>query len=195
MPAISLTDPKNGTLTDAQVIEANNTILENLLNGQLDQSNISPAIGAAVPTGSVVSFAGPAAPTGWLVCDGSAVDRSLYATLFAVIGTTYGAGNGSTTFNLPNLTDRMPVGRSGSKALGSVGGTAQETLTLAQVPAHGHITGQWSNARPAGGTGGNTLAPQGQGDAGGVPVTDTVGGGQSHNNVPPYQALNFIIKA
>ena len=63
-----------------------------------------------VPTGIVQFFAGSSAPTGWLVCDGSAVSRTDYDELFEVIGTTYGAGDGSTTFNLPNLIDRFSEG-------------------------------------------------------------------------------------
>lgn len=60
-----------------------------------------------VPTGVVQAFAGSTTPQGWLLCDGSAVSRTDYAALYAVIGTTYGAGDGSSTFNLPNLTDRF----------------------------------------------------------------------------------------
>jgi microcystin-dependent protein len=63
--------------------------------------------------GMVMAFAGPTAPTGWLKCDGSAVSRTTYASLFVAIGTTYGAGNGSTTFNLPNLLGRVPFGMDG----------------------------------------------------------------------------------
>jgi microcystin-dependent protein len=63
-------------------------------------------------------------PDGWLECDGSAVSRTTYADLFAEIGTNFGVGDGSTTFNLPNLQDNVPVGKSGTKALGSTGGNA-----------------------------------------------------------------------
>ena len=66
--------------------------------------------GEAPPTGAVSAFAGSAAPTGWLLCDGSDVSRTTYSDLFAVVGTTYGAGDGSTTFGLPNLEGRVPVG-------------------------------------------------------------------------------------
>lgn len=72
----------------------------------------SSAIGAtgaiaALPAGSMVDFAGTSAPGGWLMCDGSAVDRTVYASLFASIGTTYGSGNGTTTFNLPDFRGRF----------------------------------------------------------------------------------------
>lgn len=65
---------------------------------------------AGVPTGTVHAFAGSSVPSGYLFCDGSAVSRTTYANLFAVIGTTYGAGNGTSTFNLPNLIDRFVQG-------------------------------------------------------------------------------------
>ena len=74
-----------------------------------------------VPTGCVQAYAGNTTPQGWLLCDGSAVSRTDYAALFAVIGTTYGAGNGSTTFNLPNLVDKFIQGNSTSGTVKSAG--------------------------------------------------------------------------
>lgn len=64
----------------------------------------------AIPIGSIQAFAGETLPTGWLLCDGSAVNRSTYSELFNTVGTIYGEGDGSTTFNLPNLQSRVPVG-------------------------------------------------------------------------------------
>jgi len=82
---------------------------------------------AAMPAGMVTTWAGTSAPAGWLMADGSAVSRSTYADLFGVIGTTYGAGDGSTTFNVPNLKGNVPVGRDSAQtefsALGQVGGS------------------------------------------------------------------------
>lgn len=94
-----------------------------------------------VPTGAIMPYAASTPPTGWLLCDGSAVSRTAYARLFAVIGTTYGAGDGSTTFNLPNLRGRFPVGLDGSAdfaTLGQTGGERAHTLTTGELPAHGH---------------------------------------------------------
>lgn len=71
--------------------------------------------------GAVVAFAGSTSPTGWLLCDGSAVSRTDYAALFAVIGTTYGTGDGSTTFNLPNLVDKFIQGNATSGTVKSAG--------------------------------------------------------------------------
>ena len=82
-------------------------------NGQVLTTNGSGVAtwGTVPPAGVIMAFAGSTAPSGYLICDGSAVSRSTYANLYAVIGTTYGAGNGSTTFNLPDLTGRVPVGK------------------------------------------------------------------------------------
>lgn len=76
---------------------------------------------AAAPTGVVQAFAGKTIPRGWLLCDGSAVSRTNYAALYAVIGTTYGAGNGSTTFNLPNLVDKFVEGSATAGTVKSAG--------------------------------------------------------------------------
>lgn len=110
----------------------------------------------AVPVGSVTAFAGSSAPSGWLLCYGQAVSRTSYASLFITIGTTYGSGDGSTTFNLPDLRGRVPAGvdnmggsaasrltntvLTASNTLGATGGTQTHTLTAAQsgIPAHTH---------------------------------------------------------
>jgi microcystin-dependent protein len=84
-------------------------------------------------------FAGTTAPQGWMLCDGSAVSRTTYAALFAVIGTTYGEGDGETTFNIPNLAGRVVIGSSQSHALGTTGGSETVTLTADQLPAHTHV--------------------------------------------------------
>lgn len=71
---------------------------------------VAASLAALIPAGSEIAYAGSAAPTGWLLEDGSAVSRTTYATLFAVIGTTYGAGDGSTTFNVPDSRGRAAIG-------------------------------------------------------------------------------------
>ena len=93
-------------------------------------------------TGSIMMFAGSTAPQGWLVCDGSAVSRSDYAGLFAVVGTAFGAGDGSTTFNLPDLSGRVVIGSSVSHPAASTGGEEVHTLTVSEIPAHAHEVGQ-----------------------------------------------------
>jgi len=95
------------------------------------------------PVGEVTMWTTNTAPTGWLVCDGSAVSRTTYSGLFAVIGTVYGAGDGSTTFNLPNLKGRVVVGRDSADAdwdtLAETRGSKTHTLTSAEMPSHTHI--------------------------------------------------------
>ena len=98
------------------------------------------------PAGIVMSFAGATAPEGWLLCDGSAVSRSSYSALFDVIGTTYGAGDGSTTFNVPDLSGKVIIGVSGTHALGTSGGEETHTLLTAEIPAHTHEVPQHGHA-------------------------------------------------
>jgi microcystin-dependent protein len=95
-----------------------------------------------VPAGVINPYAGSSAPNGYLLCDGSAVSRTMYSGLFFTIGTAYGVGDGSTTFNLPNLQGRIPVGNLGAGAyfngLGTQGGLTDVTLSVNQIPAHNH---------------------------------------------------------
>lgn len=83
-------------------------------------------------------FAGSTAPQGYLLCDGSAVSRTDYADLFTAIGTLYGAGDGITTFNVPDLSGRVVIGVSNNHVLGSTGGEASHTLTSSELPEHAH---------------------------------------------------------
>jgi len=95
----------------------------------------------AVPAGVVSQYAGASAPNGYLLCQGQTVSRATYAGLFSAIGTTYGSGDGSTTFALPNLQTRVPVGKNTSgtfATLGATGGDETVTLTSAQMPTHNH---------------------------------------------------------
>ena len=108
------------------------------------ESTVLAAI--SIPTGAVMPFAGDDStpPAGWLYCDGGTVSRTTYADLFTLVGTTYGVGNGTTTFNVPDLQQRVPVGKgtnAGGYTFDTVGATAGDveiTLTLAQIPAHIH---------------------------------------------------------
>ena len=105
--------------------------------GELVNENFDK-IDATSITGVVQLFAGSSAPNGWLICNGQAVSRITYAALYAVIGTTYGAGDGSTTFNIPNLVNKTVRG---SNSLGKTGGVDTVTLSTAQMPAHTHGVG------------------------------------------------------
>lgn len=151
------------------------------------------------PAGCVMPYAGRNTPNGWLPCDGSLVSREEYSTLFAAIGTTYGAGDGSTTFALPNLQGRFPLGVSGSHALGSTGGSEKVALTVNEIPAHKHsvsLTRGSADNDVYGLTAseayrGNVLVTIGGTSV--VLYTGNTGGGGSHNNMPPFITLNYII--
>lgn len=94
--------------------------------------------GGSVPTGSIIMFGATAPPAGYLVANGAAVSRSTYANLYGVIGTLYGAGDGSTTFNLPDLAGTFPLGADGTHALASVGGVESYVISASQMPSHLH---------------------------------------------------------
>jgi microcystin-dependent protein len=129
----------------APFIVASTTAVTNLNADLLDGQHGS----VYSPSGMISQFAGATAPTGWLLCDGSAVSRTTFASLFSTIGTTYGVGDNSTTFNLPNLQNRVPVGK-GSESefdtLGEVGGDKVVTLDTTQIPSHTHTTPSHSHS-------------------------------------------------
>lgn len=96
--------------------------------------------------GSIIQYSGSTTPDGYLVCDGSAVSRSDYSDLFDVIGTDYGPGDGSTTFNLPDLSGKVALGVSISHTLASTGGEASHTLLTAEIPSHTHTVPEHGHA-------------------------------------------------
>jgi microcystin-dependent protein len=173
---------------------------------------------ASVITGTIQMWPTGTAPTGYLLCAGAAVSRTTYSALFAVIGTTFGVGDGSTTFNLPNYTNRMPYGTT----IGATGGTADavvvshtHTATVTD-PGHQHLFGADDQVAGQGGyniqsgfdydatsvTAGsgvnlytkridNTNNPQ----TTGITVGNSTEGVSGTNaNLPPYLGINFVIK-
>lgn len=162
---------------------------------------LAEATAALVSPGLLVATARSTAPTGWLLCDGSAVSRTTYADLFGAIGTTYGAGDGSTTFNLPDLRGRVPVGVDGAAgrldandALGNTGGAQKHTLTTSEIAAHDHTLyvedpGSGPERVVVAGTPG-TAYFESTPTAG----TGSTGGGGAHNNMQPYQVVNWLVK-
>jgi microcystin-dependent protein len=144
-------------------------------------------------------------PKGWALCNGQTLSISSYAALFALLGTTYG-GNGTTTFNLPNLQGRVPLHQGtglSTYVIGQSAGVENVTLLSTQIPAHSHIvqcnTGGGNQASPANGypavesTGtsldyssaaNNTMSPT---------MIENAGGGQAHTNIQPYLCVNFCI--
>lgn len=164
--------------------------------------------GGALATGAIMAYAGSTVPDGWLLCDGSAVSRTDHADLFDIIGTTYGVGDGSTTFNVPDLQGRTIVGvGSGSglsaRALGDTFGAETHTLTTAEIPSHTHVDTGHAHTEVtatafAGFTGGPPPVPSaipGVGVTGLASATLTnTGGDGAHNIIQPSAALNYIIR-
>ena len=125
------------TIAAGSTASAADLLVEHNANGMHKYGTI---YNLGFPTGVVMPFAGAAAPAGALLCDGAAVSRTTYAALFAVIGTTYGAGDGSTTFNVPDLKGRFPVGKGAHAdvdALGDSDGLADASRTP-KMAAHTH---------------------------------------------------------
>ena len=164
-----------------------------------------------VPIGAVQQFAGSTAPDKYLICNGQAVSRTTYAELFNIIGTTYGAGNGSTTFNVPNIQDRIPVGKSSTKNLGATGGSETNTIAKANLPnytlyseSHTHTYTGYTTTNShglksdgdAGYKGQVKLTSSSNRTSGGTTITVKSGGsGTALNNMQPYIVLNYIIRA
>lgn len=176
-------------------------------------SDIVNDLRAELPTGTVVPYAGASAPTGWLLCDNTLHDPADHPALFALIGTTYG-GDGVTTFGVPNLKGRVAVGidpgDSSFDALGEIGGAKTHTLTTAEMPSHTHTQDSHNHSYTdssvlsgtnatlsAGPTFVHTGATSNVGKTTGseTATNQNTGGGGAHNNLQPYIALNYIIKA
>ena len=145
--------------------------------------------------GLVTWFAGTAAPSGWLACDGTAISRTTYASLFAAISTTYGIGDGTTTFNLPASARCVLVGSGGSgtsvlaNTVGATGGEETHLLTTTELPAQTHQYTVTTYPSTTSATGGNP-----DGTSGGVTTTGSTGGGTAHNNMQPSLVMLMIIK-
>ena len=114
---------------DAQMKENADAIAENT-------EALAKIADTVLPTGMVIPFAGSSVPDGWILCDGRAVSRSAYSKLFAAIGTTYGPGDGRTTFGVPDLRDRVVGGASSSNTLASNAGSDNVTLAEANIPQY-----------------------------------------------------------
>lgn len=167
---------------------------------------------SGVPSGSIAGYGGTSAPSGWLLCDGSAISRTTYASLFAAISTTYGVGDGSTTFNIPDMRGRVMIGQDdmgGSAAnrvttagsgidgatLGATGGAQSVTLSAAEsgLPSHTHTVAYVNGAD----TGASGLTYGGTATAATLTTGATGGSAASsaHNNMPPGLVANYIIKS
>lgn len=191
------------------------TLTADNLNGNFNAINDRlTMIETLIPSGTVIAFAGnpsniPDAgtlpvPTGWLLCDGSAVSRTTYANLFRVVSITFGGGDGVNTFNLPDLRGRTVVGLgqgSGltARSLGQRVGEETHTLTVAEMPAHQHVQGNQKafTSSTFGAAGGTSYRIGNFGidsDAFPQPSTEATGGGTAHNVMQPSLVLNYLIK-
>lgn len=169
---------------------------------QSNGAGAAPSWGSAGGvTGSISMFPVATPPTGYLLCDGSAVSRSTYSALFALIGTTFGAGNGSSTFNLPDYRDRMPIGAGTTYVNTSTGGSANaivvsHTHTITD-PGHSHAVTFVSQL--GGGGGGADVNGSVSGAKGTTTATTGItlastGSSGTNANLPPYFGIYFMIK-
>ena len=157
--------------------------------------------GAVVPIGTVLDFAGTNPPQYYLLCNGQEVSRTDYAELFAVIGTTWGSGDGSTTFNVPNSQGRVSMGvgtstaqngHSGTWMLGDTGGEYNHKLTIDEMPAHNHNAYLETGTLPS--RSGVLKWTSAKCQAYNESMTLT-GGDNFHNNIQPFITYNKIIRA
>ena len=146
--------------------------------------------------GFIYPLASSIVPEGFLLCDGAEYGREEYPELFATIGVVYGAGNGVSTFNVPNLQTRVPIGSGSGYELGNIGGEAEHTLTVDEMPEHTHIVSNyasnvgWSGTSPSSSYLNNTN----DGYVGSNnPESKSSGNSQPHNNMQPYTVVNYII--
>ncbi|XBB66871.1 tail fiber protein [Nocardioides sp. WV_118_6] len=196
----------SGTLSSTTVVRADDSRLSNArtptahTHAQADVTGLAAALATLTARldilerpGVMIHWGGGPAPAGYLLCDGSAVSRTTYAALFAQIGTTYGAGDGSSTFNLPDARDRKLLGASGARARGTTGGADTATLAAANLPANISLT---AGVTASGGSGENGGLSVTQGPTGGRfahPVT-TNGTATPVPVMDPYLAVNVLIK-
>ena len=136
--------------------------------------------------GLILAYGGTSAPGGYLLCDGSSYASSDYPILFDAIG--YDFGGSGPNFNVPDLRENFPLGAGGGVSVGDIGGAPTHTLTENQTPGHVHDIPPTFTALAQLGVGAPVKIPSL------IPAqTGSTGGGESHNNMPPYLALNFII--
>ncbi|HEV2364031.1 MAG TPA: tail fiber protein [Caulobacteraceae bacterium] len=186
---------------------AASTVKANLTGGAAAPQDVTlAALQAALgitPSGSITPFAGTIAPAGWLFCNGSAVSRTTYAALFGVCSTTYGAGDGSTTFNVPDLRGVFVRGLDSGRGFDA--GRALGNLQQGQVQAHKHISSIGDGGYPYGGGGSGAVGLAGSDTDQGRDYTNDGTNDVSYGNPnaagvvgtetrPINVALNYIIK-
>ena len=153
------------------------------------------------PVGGIMPWAAPAVtpvPVGWALCDGQAISRTTFVDLFNVIGTDYGVGDGATTFNVPDLQGRFPLGQEPGgdvdfDNVAETGGEKDHTLTATELPDHSHTHDILALTDPAlpGPAYTSLVLPPGPPP---TPAGTLPGGGTAHNNMPPFLVINYIIR-
>lgn len=192
------------------------TLLGKLHAGGTLTTNLASTLTSVplVSPGCIMTYISSSAPSGWLTCDGSAVSRTAYSALFSVVSTTFGTGDGSTTFNLPDLRGRVPIGAGqgsnlSSRVLATTGGEESHTLTSNELPSHSHTVNDPGHGHGVSGSvaQNNLSGPAWCSSPGNPPnynlVTNlsttgitiqSTGGGSAHNVMQPYLVLNYIMK-
>jgi microcystin-dependent protein len=213
-----------GALPDNSITSAK--LQNNVITNEKLASDVSALLAllsnTSVPTGTILPFGGSVAPANAVLCDGSAVSRTTYAKLFSVIGTTYGVGDGSTTFHVPNLKGKIPVGLNSLESefnyLGKSGGEKSHILSSLEMPSHSHTAsgsaagghnhnvtldyytnnttgGSIHYVHPTSGSGQVSKVTSAGGEHTHSISVGNSGGGSAHNNIQPYLTVNYIIIA
>lgn len=180
------------SVSTGNVIDASITLVK--LNSDVTSYIAAQIAASTEPIGSIKLWGSASIPTGWLALDGASLLRATYSTLFGVLGTTWGSADG-THFTLPDLRGRAPIGvGTGSglsaRALAATGGEETHLLTTPEMPAHTHANTFAGHSTTGGSTGYSEAAPT-------TPSLNTgsTGGGGAHNNMQPFAAINFIVRA
>jgi len=184
-------DPSDIPVYPTAVVGVSNRTAYQLLQNDSDLDDRLTAVETAFSSGMVISWPAASAPTGWLICNGAAVSRTTYAALFAVIGSTWGSGDGSTTFNLPDARGRTIIGAGTgpgltARTLATLLGEETHTPIIAEMAAHTH------NYPVGGYDGGTELRGYSSNDV--EYTSESTGGGTAFNVMQPSAVMNVIIK-
>ena len=192
-----------GVTTPTEALHVNGNLI---VTGTVDVGSS----GFNVSSGFILPFGGGTAPSGWLECNGQAVSRSTYSDLFAIVGTIYGAGDGSTTFNVPDLQGRVIMGEGGNTAnrtpadlenIGDTFGSQTHSLQVSELPSHNHAATTTYNPVAGSARNDNTnsaINATGRRTRFGTITFKTTisntGGNEGHNNIQPSIVINYLIK-